>query len=46
MTYDIFIVLVSTVAFKSYFSVTNMIVTDKRTRFYEKIFESLVLLND
>jgi hAT family C-terminal dimerisation region len=43
---DILVVPVSTVASESYFSVANRVLTDKRTRLCERVFEALVLLND
>jgi hAT family C-terminal dimerisation region len=46
MAYDIFAVLVSTVASESCFSAANRVLTDKRTRLGEKVFEALVLLKD
>jgi hAT family C-terminal dimerisation region len=44
MTYDIFVVSVSTVASESYFNTANMVLTDKRIRLSENVFEALVLL--
>jgi hAT family C-terminal dimerisation region len=46
MICDIFIVLVSTVASESYFSAANRVLTDKRIRLGENVFEPLVLLKD
>jgi hAT family C-terminal dimerisation region len=46
MACDIFIVPISTVALKSYFSVANRVLTDKRIRLCENVFEALVLLKD
>jgi hAT family C-terminal dimerisation region len=46
MACDIFVVPISTVAFETCFSTTNMVLTDKRMRFGEKIFEGLILLKD
>jgi hAT family C-terminal dimerisation region len=46
MARDIFVVLVSTVPFESYFSLANMILTDKRSRLGVKTFERLVYLKD
>jgi hAT family C-terminal dimerisation region len=43
---DIFTVPVSRVASKSYFSAVNRVLTDKRTRLSENVFEALVLLKD
>jgi hAT family C-terminal dimerisation region len=46
MACDIFIVVVSTIAFKSYFKATNRVLTDKRIILDENVFEVLVLLKD
>jgi hAT family C-terminal dimerisation region len=46
MARDIFVVLVSTVPFESYFSLANMILIDKRSRLGVKTFERLVYLKD
>jgi hAT family C-terminal dimerisation region len=46
MTYDIFIVSVSTIAFELYLNAVNKVLTDKRMRLCEKVFEALVLLKD
>jgi hAT family C-terminal dimerisation region len=46
MACDIFVVPVSTVASESCFSAANRVLTDKRTRLGEKVFETLVLLKD
>jgi hAT family C-terminal dimerisation region len=46
MTCDIFVVPISLVASESYFSAANKILTDKRIRLGENIFEALVLLKD
>jgi hAT family C-terminal dimerisation region len=46
MIRDIFIVPVSTVPSKSYFSSANMILTDKHSRLGAKTFERLVCLKD
>jgi hAT family C-terminal dimerisation region len=43
---DILDVPVSTVASESYFSAANSVLTDKRTRLCERVFEALVLLKD
>jgi hAT family C-terminal dimerisation region len=44
MACNIFIIMVLTVASKSYFSAPDKFLTDKRMRSNEKIFEVLVLL--
>jgi hAT family C-terminal dimerisation region len=44
MACDILAVSVSTVASESYFSAANRVLTDKRTRLCERVFEALVLL--
>jgi hAT family C-terminal dimerisation region len=46
MACDILAVPVSTVASKSCFSAANRVLTDKRTRLGERVFEALVLLKD
>jgi hAT family C-terminal dimerisation region len=46
MPCDILVVPVSTVAFESCFSAANRVLTVKRTRLGERVFEPLVLLND
>jgi hAT family C-terminal dimerisation region len=46
MARDIFVVSVSIVPFKSYFSSANMILTDKRSRLGAKTFERFVCLKD
>jgi hAT family C-terminal dimerisation region len=46
MARDIFAVPVSTVPSESYFSSTNKILTDKRSRLGAKTFERLVCLKD
>jgi hAT family C-terminal dimerisation region len=44
--FNICIVLVSTFASELYFSAANRVLTDKKMRLGEKIFEALVLLKD
>jgi hAT family C-terminal dimerisation region len=44
MACDILVISVSTVASESYFSAANRVLTDKRTRLCERVFEALVLL--
>jgi hAT family C-terminal dimerisation region len=46
MARDVFAVLVSTVPSESYFSLANMILTDKRTKLSSKFFEQLVCNKD
>jgi hAT family C-terminal dimerisation region len=46
MACDIFVVSVSTVSSESYFSSTNRILTDKRSRLGAKTFERFVCLKD
>jgi hAT family C-terminal dimerisation region len=46
MVRDIFAVLVSTISSESYFSLTNRILTDKRTKLGANLFEKLVCLKD
>jgi hAT family C-terminal dimerisation region len=46
MACDILAVPVSTVTFKSCFSGANRVLTDKRIRLGERVFETLVLLKD
>jgi hAT family C-terminal dimerisation region len=46
MACDILVVPVSTVASEYCFSVANMVLTDKRIRLGERVFEALVLLKD
>jgi hAT family C-terminal dimerisation region len=46
MACDILVVSISIVASKSYFSAANKVLTDKRTRLCERVFEALVLLKD
>jgi hAT family C-terminal dimerisation region len=46
MAYDIFVIPVSTVASETYFSAANMILTDKRTRLGENVFETMILLKN
>jgi hAT family C-terminal dimerisation region len=46
MTCDILTVPISTVASESCFSAVNRVLTDKRTRLGERVFEALVLLKD
>jgi hAT family C-terminal dimerisation region len=46
MTHYIFVVSVSTVPSKSYFSSANKILTDKRTKMGANLFEKLMCLKD
>jgi hAT family C-terminal dimerisation region len=46
MACDILVVPVSTVASEYYFSVANRVLTDKKIRLGERVFEALVLLKD
>jgi hAT family C-terminal dimerisation region len=46
MACDILVVPISTVASESCFSAANRVLTDKRTRLGERVFEALVLLKD
>lgn len=46
MACDVFAVPISTVASESCFSAANRVLTDKRTRLGDKVFEALVLLKD
>jgi hAT family C-terminal dimerisation region len=46
MACDILTVPISTVASKSCFSAVNRVLTDKRIRLGERVFEALVLLKD
>jgi hAT family C-terminal dimerisation region len=46
MTCDIFVVMVSTVGLEFCFNAANRVLTDKRTRLGENVFQALVLLKD
>jgi hAT family C-terminal dimerisation region len=46
MAHDIFVVPVSTISSESYFSLANMILTDKCSRLGAKTFERIVCLKD
>jgi hAT family C-terminal dimerisation region len=46
MVCDVFAMPVSTIPFESYFSSTNMFLTDKRTKLGSKLFEQLVCNKD
>jgi hAT family C-terminal dimerisation region len=46
MSYNIFVILVSTVSFDSYFNTANKVLTDKKMRLGENMFEALILLKD
>jgi hAT family C-terminal dimerisation region len=45
-SYNIFVILISTVSFDSYFNTANKVLSDKKMRLGENMFEALFLLKD